>query len=369
MPWLVKNNDDPKDNLLFVHVPRCGGTSLTKLFKVDEKSRQGRDCYHKLGMYYFFYRYKLLERSNFPMLTIENLIVAVQVAVAVVIWYFGLVPSLREGCEMSQEVCPPGVVTISLWSSASLMFLSSTFLFTAPISGRMDWIRRLYSIFVGKILCNWTGAEAWLTGVSFKGYIVHFTAQKMCKYGFVSREEFKTTNNFAIVRNPFSRMVSIYMYNRLGPLESFDHFVESWYKKFKAYEKKNSTEEWDVYCHVLPQFEYTHTNHGTEQIVSCVIKQEELKDITADKRNQCQTPTGSEKIPGPILDALKSMPHSNRRKSKNTWQDRYSERTMQLVVEMYEKDFDIFGYEKTIKGRDDLNSKKKEPELLPQDSS
>ena len=32
-------------------------------------------------------------------------------------------------------------------------------------------------------------------------------------------------SSFAIVRNPFSRMVSIYMYNKPGPLQSLDHLV------------------------------------------------------------------------------------------------------------------------------------------------
>jgi len=37
MPWLVKPNDHSKldEHLLFIHVPRCGGTSLTQHFDVE----------------------------------------------------------------------------------------------------------------------------------------------------------------------------------------------------------------------------------------------------------------------------------------------------------------------------------------------
>ena len=45
----------------------------------------------------------------------------------------------------------------------------------------------------------------------------------------------------------YSRMVSIYMYNRMGPLEDFGSFVRSWHKMLQPYRRaEHSTEEWDV---------------------------------------------------------------------------------------------------------------------------
>jgi hypothetical protein len=34
MPWLIKDADEMEKNLFFVHVPRCGGTSLMHHFDV-----------------------------------------------------------------------------------------------------------------------------------------------------------------------------------------------------------------------------------------------------------------------------------------------------------------------------------------------
>lgn len=50
----------------------------------------------------------------------------------------------------------------------------------------------------------------------------------MIKHGYITQERMNSANTFAIVRNPYSRMFSIFKYNRYGSLESFDHFVREW---------------------------------------------------------------------------------------------------------------------------------------------
>ncbi|CAK9013740.1 Uncharacterized protein SCF082_LOCUS12065, partial [Durusdinium trenchii] len=340
--------------MFFVHVPRCGGTSLTKLFKLPSKTRKGRGLWHKIGLTYFFYRYRVLETRNFPLVTYENLVVAIQFALAMMLWFFGWMDSANPDCVSdSFWGCPPPIPSLVMMCSGMLLFISSTFLFTAPLSARNDFLRRAYIIFVGHIIFNWTESEDWLTGVSKKGYVVHFTAAKMIKHELLSREDFQRVDNFAIVRNPYSRMVSVYMYNRFGSLEGFDHFVEVWYKKFLRYKEKNCTEEWDVYCHVLPQYEFTHENGS--QLVRCVIKQENLRAIVNGSKNECFVDAQVSTLPQKVLQALRDMPHSNRRSKNKPWQDFYSKRTMQLVHEMYREDFEIFGYDEDIPGRPDLD--------------
>jgi len=43
--------------------------------------------------------------------------------------------------------------------------------------------------------------------VNQKAWLLHLTAEKMLRYGYVSREVFNNINTFAVVRNPYSRMV------------------------------------------------------------------------------------------------------------------------------------------------------------------
>ncbi|GBG28036.1 Hypothetical Protein FCC1311_042592 [Hondaea fermentalgiana] len=348
--------DEDRD-ILFIHVPRCGGTSLTKLFKVPQKAAEYRGLYHKVGLKYFFYRYGLLEKANFPFFTIENFIVCCSLGISTAIWYSGLIKPITPLCTPAQEAngfaCPPSLLTIVMYACAILMFCSSTFFFTAPISGRIDFVRRLYAIFVGQILCNLTEAEKWLTGVSRRGYVVHFTLNKVIKYGFLRKSDLDNIESFSVVRNPYSRMVSIYMYNRFGPLESFEHFVESWYKKWKAYKKTGDTEEWNVYCHVLPMYEFTHEKQ--RQLIDCVVKQENLRGIVNGTLNECFHKDESAPIPPIVLQALRDMPHSNRRKRAKPWQDYYNRRTARLVYEMYKEDFTIFKYDAHIPGRPELD--------------
>eukprot|EP00510_Aplanochytrium_minuta_P002579 CAMPEP_0184009824 /NCGR_PEP_ID=MMETSP0954-20121128/2838_1 /TAXON_ID=627963 /ORGANISM="Aplanochytrium sp, Strain PBS07" /LENGTH=290 /DNA_ID=CAMNT_0026289277 /DNA_START=655 /DNA_END=1527 /DNA_ORIENTATION=+ len=180
----------------------------------------------------------------------------------------------------------------------------------------------------------------------------------MIKHGYITQERMNSANTFAIVRNPYSRMFSIFKYNRYGSLESFDHFVREWYVRWKKY-KRTSSEEWDTYCHVLPMKAFTHDESG-KQIVPFIIRQEDLKELTkkggaTDKNIQTRYST----LPSIVLDALRGMPHANGRKTSKHWSAYYTQELMDLVYEMFQPDFEEFSYSTSIEKR---------PELKPKDS-
>ena len=353
MPWLLKSEDDDSDgnDLLFVHVPRCGGTSLTKHYKVREKSLRGRGLYHKIGLTYFFYRYRLLEHANYPFVTWENAYAVLSILIATVV--FTVMPLLENDCFGSDSTadpsaCRPQKSAYVMWSTALFTMTCSTFVFVAPVMGRNTFVRRVYGFLVGKLLFGFTSGANWLTGCNDVGWLLHLTAEKIIRYGYVSAEQFASVNSFSIVRNPYSRMVSIYMYNRMGPLESFSHFVKEWKKKIKPFSRRGDTDEWNVYCHVLPQYAYTHDRDG-KQIVQNIIKQEDLRSLKSDKPKEYLkhlTPV--------VRKALLDMPHSNKRKRPKPWQEYYDAETMKIVHDMYIRDFDQYGYEHTIPKRPDL---------------
>ena len=95
-------------------------------------------------------------------------------------------------------------------------------------------------------------------------------------------------------------------------------------------------------------------------MVQSVVKQEELKYLkTKDGAQEAmkQDSTISD-LPDIVRDALVGMPHTNSRKTSQKWYDLYDQESMDLTYELYKFDFEVFGYDTSIKERPDLNSPK-----------
>mmetsp|Transcript_28360 Transcript_28360/g.48238 ORF Transcript_28360/g.48238 Transcript_28360/m.48238 type:complete len:439 (-) Transcript_28360:1149-2465(-) len=354
MPWLIKSTQGNKvpieGHLFFVHVPRCGGTSLMQHFNVPQKVIDSRGVIGKAAMSYFFMRYKQLESANFPMKTKENAVCSVLLLASLLLHqYLDPLPTLFGTSVFVYLAC------ISIFVS-----LFTTFIATAPVIGRITPIHRWYLWFVHYPLCRVCESIPWCTGTNKHGYIMHLTAPKLLGYGYVTPNQMDNMCSLAIVRNPYSRMVSIYGYNRFGEGESFPTFLRRWKRLMRHYMEKGEKEEWYTPCHLLPMFEYTH--HDGKQIVQSVVKQEELKLLkTRDGATEAmkQDNTISD-LPDLVRDALVGMPHTNSRKTGQKWWDFYDQETMELTLEMYAMDFEVFGYERTIKQRPDLIPPKKD---------
>lgn len=200
---------------------------------------------------------------------------------------------------------------------------------------------------------------------------MHLTAEELVRYNYVDRSALRT-RGFALCRNPYFRMVSVYQYN-CQPGESFKHFVEEVYSTAHKYWLlgNRSSSENDLYCHYLPQRAFTHliTTRTTrcpsgivsgsvcdisaEPLLRCVVKLESLKDLERSKWESIEATA----LPSFVRRCLQGMPHHNKRgsKSKKKKGDWYDERTMAMVAEMYAEDFQEFGYDiEQMPGRPDL---------------
>ena len=134
MPWLTKSTPETGEiplssHLFFVHVPRCGGTSLMQHFDVPRKVIDARGPLGKMAMKYFFMRYKTLESSNFPVKTKENAFCAGLLAASFGFHRLGVVP----------ECWRVGGIKAEFWIGALAVFISlfMTIICTAPVIGRI----------------------------------------------------------------------------------------------------------------------------------------------------------------------------------------------------------------------------------------
>ena len=328
MPWLSRP-DSPGvgQALLYVHVPRAGGTSLLRSFDVLRKSREGAPCLVRGARCYYDYRYRVIEASNFPWRTWENLWALFLIILGSALFLF----------EVSYRIDEPHYrPAFSLWTCGSLTALVSTFVVTAPAC-RLWPVRRFILCMASWLTCECVADLRWLVGMSIRGgFLQHLTASDMIALGYVSESQFAdpAVVSFALVRNPYSRMVSMYAYNRFGPLEGFGTFVKRWEKSVMRAEQHSHTREWDVYAHVLPQRTFTHDPATGKQIVQSVVR---LEDLNLDL---CM-------LPAALRSALDGLIRRNARLGagrETDWRAMYTPETAAAVLRMYHQDFVAFGY-------------------------
>lgn len=232
-------------------------------FSVPQKVFESGSILHAYAMKYFFMRYKALESANFPIKTKENAVCSLLLFLSFVLHIFlepQRVPTLFGTS-----------VLVYLGGLSIYVSLFTTFVATAPVIGRITPVHRWYLWFVHYPLCRLCESIAWCTGTNKHGYIMHLTAPKLLGYGYVTPYQIDNMCSLAIVRNPYSRMVSIYGYNRFGEWESFPVFLKRWKKLMRHYTEKGEKEEWMTPCHCLPMFEYTH-HEGKLRVTFCICK-------------------------------------------------------------------------------------------------
>merc|ERR1712032_1661488 len=103
---------------------------------------------------------------------------------------------------------------------------------------------------------------------------------------YVEPEVYASAHSFAVCRNPYSRLASLYLYNRYGGCESFEAFLRSWRRCFERAQWRlelGRDTNWDVYCQVLPMHYFTHVDGHLR--VDHVIKMEEM-----DRLGELQLP-------------------------------------------------------------------------------
>ena len=156
-------------------------------------------------------------------------------------------------------------------------------------------------------------------------------------YRDISKRQFEKYFSFAVVRNPWERVVSAYEFVRQNGTDlvrpnhdddfsndefaSFETFVTQWLCRVKLSEKDTVFQ---------PQYEFICDTAG-EVIVDYVGKIEQL-DVTLEYVSA-------------QLGRVISVDWLNKSSRKGLYRDYYSDETREIVRDVYSRDITMFGYE------------------------
>ena len=178
--------------------------------------------------------------------------------------------------------------------------------------------------------------------------LAHLTASEYVKYHYLSQEEFNQCTKFAVIRNPWGRMLSFYKFRGFNSLVSFDIFVR------KYLERYFEEEHWFF----RPQTDYIYNDNDT-LLVDHVINMEQLNhgfDVVAKKMDvvfeTMPKNNPSEKrgvISKKSFNVIKKHPEIifpmflGVRTFQN-YKEAYSSEALKIVEKLYQRDLDLLGY-------------------------
>jgi len=178
--------------------------------------------------------------------------------------------------------------------------------------------------------------------------LAHLKAGDYVKYKYLTQEMFDEYFKFAFVRNPWSRMVSLYRYSRFGKELPFKPFL---FDVFEGeYFEKN---RWFA----GPQSEFVYSEDDC-LMVDYIGR---LESVESDFRTICgeiglpfsgvphmnRSPDPDFLSGSRLEQEAKLLPESINQKhilSFDRYQDYYDQESADLVARFYERDIELFGY-------------------------
>lgn len=177
--------------------------------------------------------------------------------------------------------------------------------------------------------------------------LAHLTAREYLEYDYIDRQTFDAYFKFSFVRDPYARMISVYNYLGYGKIISFSSFMDKVVKK--ELEKKN--------FFYGPQYDYLYDETGNlmvdyvgklESLVEDMqlvlqkagLEGHEIPHVNKSEKGRKRGLSALFKNPGLWLVFKPGLFFSSNRKKA------LSETEKERVYQLYNKDFEHFGYER-----------------------
>lgn len=175
--------------------------------------------------------------------------------------------------------------------------------------------------------------------------LAHLTADEYLSLGYLAPDKFNALFKFTIVRNPWDRLVSEYLYKKHS--FCFKDFIFKYFpeKDVDDYKQHNG-----LYRHVMPQHQFIYGKEN-KCLVDYVGKFETLqqdfsiisqkifgKPLVLPHKNKTQ----QQSVLSRSLNKLKkSMTGTQNKKHYSSF---YDDETQEWVAKFYAKDIELFGY-------------------------
>ena len=151
--------------------------------------------------------------------------------------------------------------------------------------------------------------------------LVHMKWEEYVRYGYLTQQEFDSYIKISIVRNPYDRFISSFLFNKTR------HRCSS---PDKLIDNLPTDPMSDLYRHFMPQCDYIFDD-SDQLTVDKIFDTKDLHEAQqwlADKFNFTKS----------------EIPHINKRKNKN--EISLSCRVLNWIDEFYARDFELLGYSK-----------------------
>lgn len=209
-------------------------------------------------------------------------------------------------------------------------------------------------IFLDAVGLNWTTRAPLLLRINDRPelgppHLAHLTARDYVACKYVTPQQFESYFKFAIVRNPWDRMISFYKYLGFYKCSDFKSFLNGYFVR-RLWTNK--------YWFVRPQYEFLYNEKG-ECMVDYIGRFEHLQknmqyvgkrvglkinQLPLTNKSRKELPSPSVQI-GELYRYVMRQYINRRRAMLNDYRAYYDKESISRVAQMYKRDIELFGYE------------------------